>query len=388
VIGRVAEGGIEFPRDSRVSRTHATLFVEAGRDWVHLVDSSRNGSFVNGQEVKEAELRDGDLVRVGDSFVLLRRLAEVEDLELAGLTGQATAMRALRSTIALVAPTETTVLVQGESGTGKEVVARLVHQLSGRRGELVAVNASTIPESLAESQLFGHTGGAFTGATTAHPGFFRMADRGTLFLDEIGELPLSLQPKLLRVLEERTVRPLGATAPVPVDVRVIAATNRDLRDAVEAGTFRGDLYARLAEITLALPPLRERREDVLLILLGALPSPPPRLTPELVEALLLHDWPFNVRELIKVASELKVRGAKLSELDVTLLGDRLRRRGETSPEPEAKDDAPIPERAELEELLRRHKGNVTAIAKERKRSRKQIYRWLEQYGLDHSSFRD
>ena len=215
-----------------------------------------------------------------------------------------------------------TVLLLADSGCGKEVAARALHALGRPDGPFVAVNCSAIPEGLAESQFFGQVAGAFTGAT-ARPGWFRAAHGGTLFLDEIGDLPAPIQPKLLRVLEERAVIPVGATAPIPVDVRVVAATHRDLVADLARVHLRGDLYARLAQLVIRLRPLRERREDVLALLAHALGAPP-AITPRLAEALLRYAWPFNVRELRAVAQELQLRGAGAAgPLDLPLVAERL-----------------------------------------------------------------
>jgi transcriptional regulator with PAS, ATPase and Fis domain len=298
------------------------------------------------------------------------------------------------------------VLLLGESGAGKEVAARALHELSGRRGALVTVNCAAIPETLAESQLFGHTSGAFTGAR-AQPGWFRAAHQGTLFLDEIGELPLGLQPKLLRALEDGFITPVGAVSPVPCQVRLVAATNRDLLSGIQAGRVRGDLYARLAEIVLLLPPLRERREDILLMVQHALAAmaPAAMLSPRLAEALLLYAWPFNVRELFKVAAELQLRAAGATMLGLELVEARLRALGTLSPQAPAGGDNAVsagaaqagrpaataaapPSRQELETLLRLHGGRVAAVARALCRSRAQIYRWMEQSALDPSSFRN
>jgi len=218
-----------------------------------------------------------------------------------GLICQSSAMRRVVETAAVVAPSNAPVLVTGESGTGKEVVARLIHQWSLRAdGPLVAANCAGLPESLIESELFGHTKGAFTGAAGDRQGFFRAAHRGTLFLDEIGELPLHLQPKLLRALESAEITPVGSDAPVQVDTRLVAATNRDLAQAVADGHFRDDLYYRINVVELAVPPLRERHDDLLplarqfaLEFAGA----PVRLSPQAIQCLLSYTWPGNVREL-------------------------------------------------------------------------------------------
>ena len=214
---------------------------------------------------------------------------------------------ALLARVEQVAPTEATVLIIGETGTGKELLARRVHQGSGRRGPFVAVNCGAFSESLIDAELFGHESGAFTGASQARAGWFESANGGTLFLDEIGDLPLALQVKLLRVLQERQVVRLGSRKPIALDVRLIAATNVDLRDAVSAGHFRADLYYRLSVATLELRPLWERPGDILPLARHFLASYAQRLgitgaalAPDAERALLAHDWPGNIRELENV----------------------------------------------------------------------------------------
>lgn len=229
------------------------------------------------------------------------------------------ATRALLDLVDRVAPRDVAVLVTGESGTGKELIARRLHARSARaKGPFVAVNAAAFPETLAESELFGAEKGAFTGADQARAGRFEEASGGTLFLDEVGELPAALQAKLLRVLEERVVRRLGGSKDLPVDVRLVAATNRDLGGEAETGAFRRDLYFRLAVVVVDLPPLRERPGDVALVahhfaerLAARHRVPVPRLTPEALEALAAHPWPGNVRELRNVLERaVVVRGGE------------------------------------------------------------------------------
>src|SRR5919205_1360230 len=221
------------------------------------------------------------------------------------IIGESDAIKRAVSETQRVATTDTTVLLLGESGTGKELFARAVHHLSPRRtGAFVAINCAAIPETLIENELFGHERGAFTGATERRPGKFELASGGTVFLDEVGELPLSAQGKLLRAIEEKVVDRIGGRAPVPVDVRIVAATNRDLQSAADAGEFRRDLYFRLAVFPVRVPPLRERGDDVLLLArhfaaqLGReLRKREATLTDEALEALRAHTWPGNVREL-------------------------------------------------------------------------------------------
>lgn len=389
--------------DPRSSRVHATLHVASRSFKVRIADeNSRHGTWVNGERIEEAWLEDGDVIRIGDSFFFLRyEPSDVPDAPVPSLLGVAPIIRQLRADIAQVATHDVTVMVLGESGTGKEVVARAIHQLSGRPGPFVAVNCAAIPEQLAESQLFGHVAGAFTGARGDHDGFFRAGHEGTVFLDEIGDLPLVLQPKLLRALEQRTVTPVGATKAQPFDARIVVATHRDLETFVRDETFRGDLYARLAQFELGVPALRERREDVLLLLVHALGGAP-ILEPELVEALLDYDWPYNVRELFAVASELRVRGERAGLLTLEMVEHRLTggaRSAATSRSASPSGERTVsttgsgekvapPTREELERLVAECKGNVRAIARATGRSRMQVYRWVEQYGLDLARFRD
>ncbi len=397
-VGRDATHGVALPGDPRASRHHATLHSDAlGR--LRIVDEkSRNGTFVNGVRVTESIVNDGDLIAIGDSYLVVRtEPAGLVDARIPALVGVAPAMAALRRAIHDVGPTGATVLLLAESGCGKEVVARALHDIGRPDGPFVAVNCSAIPESLAESQLFGHLAGAFSGAV-ARPGLFRAADGGTLFLDEVGDLPEAIQPKLLRVLQDHLVLPVGGTAPIACDVRIVAATNRDLQADIAARRFRGDLYARLAGYPMTIPLLRERREDILLLMVHALGAPIPRLTPALAEALLLHTWPFNVRELLALASQIRIRagtraGAARTVLDLDLVADRLvRPEIDEPPAPgeervEVDDKEPPPDRAALAALLVTHRGVVADVARAMRRSRKQVYRWIADHQLDVTSFR-
>src|SRR5438105_647463 len=231
----------------------------------------------------------------------------------AGLVGGSTAIRELFDTLVRVAPSNSSVLIQGESGTGKELVAQAVHRLSRRAlGPLVAVNCAAIPEPLLESELFGHVKGAFTGASQTRQGRFKLAHNGTIFLDEIGEMPLPLQGKLLRVLQERAIEPVGGSKPEPIDFRVIAATNKELEQHVAKGTFRGDLYYRLNVVPLVLPPLRERVGDVPLLAAHFLArhnagkERPLHFSEEALGVMERYGWPGNVRELENLVERLAV----------------------------------------------------------------------------------
>jgi two-component system response regulator PilR (NtrC family) len=256
-------------------------------------------------------------------------------------------MRQVLDLVGRIAPTRTTVLLTGESGTGKERVARALHDRSERRDRpFLVVNCGALPEALMESELFGHEKGAFTGAAVRHTGLFREADGGTLMLDEVGELPLSLQVKLLRVLQERTVRPVGSAQEVGVDVRVVAATNRDVEADIATGRFRQDLYYRLNVIRIELPPLRERREDIPVLVerfvrrfAEEMCKEVVGLTPDALKALLGYGFPGNVRELENIV-----------ERAVALAGSRSIGLGDLPPEVSGTVGAPGPSLLELPEL--------------------------------------
>jgi two-component system response regulator PilR (NtrC family) len=255
----------------------------------------------------------------------LRLRAQMRDVDSREIIGKSQALRRVMDLVERVAETRTTVLITGESGTGKERVARAIHKLSERSsGPFLVVNSGALPEALMESELFGHEKGAFTGAQSKHRGLFREAEGGTILLDEVGELPANLQVKLLRVLQERSVRPVGSTQEVPVDVRVLAATNRDIEADVAAGRFRSDLYYRLNVIRIELPPLRERREDVTLLaerfvrhFAEEMGKDIAGFTPDALRALQTYPFPGNVRELENVIE----RAVALAGSRVIGLGD-------------------------------------------------------------------
>jgi transcriptional regulator with PAS, ATPase and Fis domain len=284
----------------------------------------------------------------------------------------------VRRLVRVAASSDAPVLIEGETGTGKEVVARAIHRLGARAGKpFVPLNCAAIPESLAESELFGHTRGAFTGALHERPGALKLADRGTLFLDEIEDLSLALQAKLLRVVQDHEVRPLGAPTSQRIDLRLLAASNRDLATMVEAGTFRRDLFYRLRVLVIRLPPLRERREDILPLAehfvarfnrrhgtLFTVP-PPPRCRP-----LLEHGWPGNVRELENLLESLLVT-AHATDRD---LSEVLARR----------DDAGSPwldERTRITRVLDEHRWNRQRAAAALGISRVTLWRRMERHGI-------
>jgi two-component system response regulator HydG len=316
-----------------------------------------------------------------DAFVA----REASKYRFEGILGESDALKQALERAALVIPHATvTLLLTGETGTGKELLARAIHYNGPRRdAPFVDVNCAAIPETLLESELFGHEKGAFTDATTTKPGLFEVASRGTLFLDEIGHLPLALQGKLLRALEERSVRRVGGTRSIPVDVRIIAATHVDLAAAVTRGEFRQDLYYRLNVVPLSLPPLRERREDILPLARAFLSRfskeyglPQPKLTPATERALAAHPWAGNVRELRNVIERavLLHRGGVLDPTDVVAPEARA------APSP----DAPIPFPATLAAITRaaavamvdRCTGNKSEAARRLGISRPRLLRLL------------
>ncbi|WP_437676969.1 sigma 54-interacting transcriptional regulator [Sorangium sp. So ce131] len=399
--------------DPWLSSKHARIVRLLGR-WVVKDCGSKNGSLVNGAPLGHAELADGDLIELGRTFFIFREALPYPHgapalLEAApaaapapGLASLLPALLDVFEQLAVVARSAIPVLLQGETGTGKEVMARAIHALSGRTGELVAVNCGALPRELVEGELFGYRKGAFSGATEDRPGLVRSADRGTLFLDEIGDLPAPAQAALLRVLQEQEVRPVGATRPVHVDLRVIAATHRPLQRLAAAGEFRADLLARLSGYTIALPPLRDRREDLGLLLGALLERAAPERAAHLeihagaARAMLMYRWPANVRELAQCATTAVVlaqRGAiepgHLPEAVARAAegegeGGRDQEEGAAEGDLRPEDGA---RREELVALLGQHRGNVTAVARAMGKARMQIQRWLKRYRIDPEQFR-
>lgn len=321
--------------DGFVSSFHAQVFLRGERLFVRDLDST-NGTFIANVRVIEAEVRADAVLRLGQTELRVEPVETREDVKAPGGKGPwrcgdlVTSDAGFAKTFALlekVAPHDAAVLIHGETGTGKELVARALHELSGRsKGPLVALNCAAIPQNLIESELFGHEKGAFTGADRQHRGVFEQADKGTLFLDEVGELPLDLQAKLLRVLETRTLRRVGGRGDLAVDVRVVAATHRDLVEHVREGKFREDLLHRLYVIALKLPPLRQRRSDIPFLArhLSQLLSPtgkPVPLSAAAEQKLKRHPFPGNVRELRNVLQRALILGdgKVVGEADVEFL---------------------------------------------------------------------
>jgi transcriptional regulator with AAA-type ATPase domain len=385
--------------DSWMSSAHAVLRRD-GQTWVLADGASKNGTFLNGRRCRSARVADGDLIEVGSTLILFRdpptdRMGDRVDVAEAELDAAPEGLRTLSPLMATrlrglarVAGADVPVVLHGDTGTGKEVVARAIHRMSDRAGSFVAVNCGALPASLIESELFGHRQGAFSGATADRPGLVRSADRGTLFLDEVAELPEPSQVALLRVLQEREVRPVGGTAAVPVDLRVVAATHQDLRARVEAGSFREDLYARLAGVTVTLPPLRERREDIGLLVRALLPgiagqrAAALHLSRDAGRALFEYAWPRNVREL-----EHALRAAvALAEdtIELAHLPEPVREAGAPAAPEDAADQAL---REQLLVLLEREGGNVRAVARALGKAPVQIYRWCKRLAIDVDRYR-
>jgi transcriptional regulator with GAF, ATPase, and Fis domain len=393
VIGTDASADLRLS-DPTVSRTHCEIVLADGRVVIRDL-GSRNGTFVNGVSVVCAHVTNGSVVRVGRTELAFEAgradSAPRSELDRFGsLVGQSPAMRAVFAFLEQVAASDVTVLIQGETGTGKDLAATSIHNASERRnGPLVVVDCGAISPGLLESELFGHERGAFTGADKARAGVFEAASGGTIFLDEVGELALELQPKLLRVLEQREVRRVGGTSVIPIDVRVIAATNRDLEAEVRAGRFRQDLFYRLMVAQVTMPPLRDRKQDIPLIVRAILEqmeatSHADRLfaRPDFVAALYSHRWPGNVRELRNyvarclamqqyVAPEILAEVAEDTSLvDVDVPLKELRERWIDKFE-----------RVYLEKIMLANGNNVTLAARAAGLNRAHFHRLLARHGL-------
>jgi DNA-binding NtrC family response regulator len=381
-----------------------------GIDGIQLVETLRIWGesvpvlMISGYGTVESAVRamhvgtDDFLTKPVEPEVLSARVAELlerrpiptrDDAAVGGIVGRTPPMRELFAAMRRVAPQDTTVLVTGETGTGKELVARALHRLSARSGApFIAVNCAAFSEGVLESELFGHVRGAFTGAIRERAGVFESAHGGTIFLDEVGEMSLGVQQRLLRVLQEREVTRVGASRPVRVDVRVVAATNRDLTSAVAAGTFRQDLYYRLAVFPLAIPPLRDRRADVPLLVAHALERLRDRVSGNTlscssfaIRILRGHDWPGNVRELMSVVERAAV-DAGFGRIEAQHLPAELRQAADVGGESRyrgasSRDD----ERDAIVAALDQTGGVVTRAAELLGMGRTTLWRKLKQYGL-------
>jgi len=383
---------LSFP-DQWMSTRHARL--ERCLGGFQVVDEgSKNGLAVNGSRTDGALLVDGDWVEAGHTLLRFRHGA----LPPPGARGAGDRAVAFPTTLPTleeksrnledIARSTVSVVLRGETGTGKEVVARAVHRLSGRTGDLIAVNCGALPETLLESELFGYRKGAFSNAVEDRPGLVRAADRGTLFLDEVGDLPQSSQAALLRVLQESEVTPLGSTRPIKVDLRVICATHRDLEARVALGQFRADLFARLSGHTFVIPPLRERLEDLGLLTAALLRRSAPerdvRFEPEAVRALCRYNWPLNVRELEKCIASAVVL-ARGDAIGIDQLSDALV--APAQGDADAAERRRVDRREQVVAALRAHNGNVSAAARALGKARSQVQRWIREYEIDPEQYR-
>ncbi len=444
-IGSMEDNDIVLTDDT-VSRHHCRI-IQDERHTVLVDLGSTNGTHINGVRIREAFLTPGATVAVGNTQI--RYNPVVEQIEVTpsqeeafgGIVGRSVKMREIFGILEKISPTSATVVIEGETGTGKEVVARTLHDMSTRKdGPFIVFDCGAVPESLIESELFGHEKGSFTGAVMSRKGLFEMAEGGTIFLDELGELALDLQPKLLRVLEQREVRRVGSNVSVPINVRVIAATNRRLEDEVRTGQFREDLFYRLSVVRLFLPSLKERKEDIPLLINHFLHTlsfnrhhkDPTKLKIHHIEqpaltALTEYAWPGNVRELVNVIERACSMSddtcIKASDLPVYITNAHQVGAGNYSPHisppslPSINGDYPIdaddvtrwqalPRRADLQEkpfkeakeewisyfeedyiseLLMRHGGNISKASREADIDRKYFRKLMVKHGIEPES---
>jgi len=394
--------------EETVSRYHCKVSQE--EDGYLLSDlGSTNGTFIDKVRVREAYLYAGCTLRLGTLELAFNfddeklPIVPSQSDRLGTLIGRNVKMREIYGIIEKIAPTGTTVIIEGETGTGKEVVAQTIHDMSTRaKGPMMVFDCGAVPENLIESELFGHEKGSFTGAIMTRQGIFEMAHGGTLFLDELGELSPDLQPKLLRVLEQREIRRVGTSKAIRVDVRLIAATNRNLEEEVRAGRFRQDLYYRLSVVRIMLPPLRDRPEDIPLLAQHFLNVGPfnrapggevrvHSISPEASSLMEGYNWPGNVRELLNVI-ERAVSFAEGQRIEVRDLPDQLQ------PATPAREVQPFPEsdiafkeakerwvssfeRDYLIKLLARNKGNISHAAREAEIDRKYFRKLMKKHGV-------
>ena len=380
-IGRLAREDIVIA-DSRVSRHHASVTPDTGGIWVTDA-GSHNGTFLNGERVgdKPVFAAAESVIRIGNTLLLVvddvdtfRQEPRRAQGEMCG--GPRTAR--MQQQLGQIATSTESVLLEGETGTGKELAARWIHAVSGRQGAFVAINCAALPADLVESELFGHVRGAFSGSQSSRQGMFRTAHRGTLLLDEVGDLPASGQAKLLRVLEECTVRPVGRDESIPVDVRLLSATNRPLSQMLEQSRFRVDLFHRIASIQIRLAPLRERREDIPLLAAEYL-GEPLTFSAGAMEKLVLAHWAGNVREL-RNAVRMIARSAS---------GKPLVLAGDVTVDVEnscvlAEEDS---ERDRICAALKRHRGNVVKVAHDLGLGRGALYNAFGRLHIDPARYR-
>jgi transcriptional regulator with GAF, ATPase, and Fis domain len=381
VIGR-GDGADLILADPSVSRAH--FVATAAEGGLSIRDlGSHNGTLVNGAPLRSAATTApfGSILRLGKALLLVERdvtaFDGAIDARYPSLIG-GPSLSAVRAKLDAAKDAAFPVLIEGETGAGKEVVARALHEASGRKGDLVEVNCAALPTELVESELFGHSKGSFSGSDRARLGLFRSAHQGTLLLDEIGELPPSMQAKLLRALETGEVRPVGEDRAIAVDVRVIAATNRDLGAMARDNAFRLDLFHRVAALRIALPPLRSRREDIPRLAEHFHPNLP--IGASAMESLLLHDWPGNARELRNVLRAAEA--SALASMRDAIGPDDVK--SALGPRPESMDD---PERKRILDALAAANGNVTHAAQSLSVARSGLYEAIRRFKIDPTVYR-
>jgi DNA-binding NtrC family response regulator len=422
-IGAMEDNDIQLDDDT-VSRAHCRIYVDGDQYMIQDLEST-NGTFVNRVRIREAWLHPSHVVSLGKTEIRFSpvdervRVIPSERDRFGEIIGRDRRMREIYSILEKIAPTDATVVVEGETGTGKDVVARSVHGASRRKdGPFMVFDCGAVPENLIESELFGHEKGSFTGAVSSRQGIFELANGGTVFLDELGELQLDLQPKLLRVLEQREIKRVGGTKPIKVDVRIIAATNRNLEEEVRAGRFREDLFYRLTVVRVKIPPLRERKEDVRLLARHFLEHASfnrdregkkkiGNFAPGVLDRLGEYDWPGNVRELHNVIE----RAVSFAESDTVELADLPEHiawpRNGLPPPPDSNSPTDhaiaLPdmrpsdiegtfkdakerwvasfERDYIASLLRKNNGNISHAAREAEIDRKYFRKLMKKYGI-------
>jgi DNA-binding NtrC family response regulator len=407
-IGKVDENDLVLPEET-VSRVHCEILRDQKGHLLRDLHST-NGTFLDGAEIREAYIRAGSVITVGTvqlKFQPFEERIEIlpSDKEALGeLVGKSLKMREIFGLVERIGPTEATVLIEGETGTGKDLVARTVHNLSKRADKpFVIVDCGAVAGNLIESELFGHEKGAFTGATTTRQGAFEMAHGGTIFLDELGELSLDLQPKLLRVLEQREIRRVGGNRTIKVDIRVIAATKQDLQKEVAKGKFREDLYFRLSVVPIHTPSLRERKEDIPLIMRAILArlakdgAEPRAVDDAALSSLLAHDWPGNVRELRNVLERGVYLSTGMGLVDaapvklVAMPGSGAGAPDPLGPVPQFDANRSYRDNKELWEneferrylawLMQRAQGNISRAAREADMDRKYLHKLLKKHAI-------
>lgn len=397
-------------KDKTVSRNHLEIEYTADSFLLRDLDST-NGTYLNGSRVKEAYLAPGDMIKIGNSILEFTaydekiKIEPSEQTSFGAMVGSSRKMRQIFAILEKISSTQASVIIEGETGTGKDLVARAVHDNSARKQRpFVVFDCSAVAPNLIESELFGHERGAFTGAVKSRRGAFEAAHTGTIFLDEIGELTLDLQPKLLRALEQREIKRVGSNVSVSIDVRVICATNKNLRQEIAAGRFREDLYYRLSVVKINLPSLRERPEDIPTMVerflttahYNKLPSGQLKVTrvdDDAMKRLARYEWPGNVRELHNVVERAVsfVEGDAITRAHLDFIFAEMEHGEERTDRMHVDPDMPFKdakqhvveafEKEYLVELLKRHGHNLSKASREAKIDRKHLRNLLKKYDI-------